>query len=72
MIAPIESLSKKNRPRNFDVSRDDSNDGESATASSPEKIVQTAKDWVGEHPAAAIVCSAALGLLVGWLVKRRE
>jgi ElaB/YqjD/DUF883 family membrane-anchored ribosome-binding protein len=36
-----------------------------------EKMGKTVKDWVGEHPTAAVVTCAVVGLLVGYLVKRR-
>ncbi len=72
MIAPIESISKSTRRRNFDVVNDTSVKIGFNEPNARDKVVQGTKQWVAQHPTAAIVTSIVLGLLVGYVVKRHR
>lgn len=72
MIAPIKTPPDRSRVRNPAMAQPSVNENEAAPANSGTKILQTAKQWVAANPTAAVAAAAAVGLLLGWVVKRRE
>ena len=38
---------------------------------SEEGVLQQAGRWAGEHPKFTVGCALGLGVLLGWLLKRR-
>ena len=71
MIAPIESISKAARNRNLNVVNDASVEVGFNEPKVSGKALKATKQWVAQHPTAAVVTSIVLGLLVGYVVKRR-
>ncbi len=67
MIAPVDSTP---RVRNVAVVHSVVEDGATA-ANVAEKALSTVKSWIVENPTAAVATCAGLGLLIGYLVKRR-
>jgi ElaB/YqjD/DUF883 family membrane-anchored ribosome-binding protein len=71
MIASTDSTSKAASVRNSGFVNVPTEDDGSEGRSIAETALQTAKQWVQQHPTAAVTASVMLGLLVGWVVKRR-
>ncbi len=71
MIAPAKSTNparaRNTVPVNVAPSQMFSNE-----LSTAEKALETTKQWIAQNPTSAVVASAVLGLLVGYVVKRRN
>jgi len=71
MISPAKS-SNPTRIRNLGVVDVASDQGVSEESNAAEKALETTKQWVARNPTTAVVASVVLGLLVGYVVKRRN
>jgi ElaB/YqjD/DUF883 family membrane-anchored ribosome-binding protein len=72
MIATNETISSTSSVRNLGVVHVPSDQGSAGTLKATENAMQTTQLWIEKHPTAAVVASVAVGLLVGYLVKRRS
>ncbi len=78
MIAPIESYRRELKDDGHSVVAEASLLGKppieqpfGSGAADSGGIADTAKRLVGNHPAAAVTMAVTLGLIVGWIVKRK-
>jgi ElaB/YqjD/DUF883 family membrane-anchored ribosome-binding protein len=69
MIAPADS-SYPTKVRDLDVAKAATGFAEKPIAA--EKAIAATKQWVSRHSTTAVVASVVLGLLVGYVVKRRN
>jgi ElaB/YqjD/DUF883 family membrane-anchored ribosome-binding protein len=67
MIAPSESRS----PQKVALKNLSAEPTNNAQRNSATQLAKTVKQWVGEHPVAAVSVCATIGLLLGYIVKRR-
>lgn len=71
MIAPIETQSTAAPVHRQDTATLPLEENNYAETNPVERVLASAKSWVGNHPTAAVVTSVTLGLLLGYIVKRR-
>lgn len=72
MIASNQTMSQTTRVRNLGVVHVASDQQAEPPANVAEKVLRTTKLWVDRYPTTAVVASVALGLLVGYVIKRRR
>lgn len=68
MIARTDSI---RRVRSIEVIHSAAQD-ESSDENGPHRSLATAKNWVENNPTAAVAICAAVGLVIGFLIKRRR
>lgn len=71
MIAPIESHDHAPRIRNLGVIEVMPDELGVVEACAGKRTLNATNRWVARHPTTAIVTSVAVGLLLGYFVKRR-
>jgi hypothetical protein len=72
MIAPCEMMSKPVVERNFNGSTVYSESSESENCGFAELALRNSKTWVERNPTTVLVASIVLGLVAGYIVKRRR
>ena len=71
MIAPAKSYNSA-RVRNLGVVSVGPDSDPSSERNAVDTSLQVTRRWVNQHPTAALVTSVALGLLLGYVFKRRN
>jgi ElaB/YqjD/DUF883 family membrane-anchored ribosome-binding protein len=71
MIASTETMSESSRVRNVAVVNVPNGVDDDKVRSVAESALRTTKQWVQQHPTKAVAASVMLGLIVGYVVKRR-